>query len=228
MVLKTLKNILLSSVLSLSLACTLPYNYLPNKENYSGVVVFAYTTEQIPKEKRENQFYELTNDLIKGELQESVESWYKNQAKKYGKSIDINLTEYKEEIQIPKQFLIEGEYPLDGYSLTSYLKSNYKELRGYDFISIFYQIPEWEGVKSPTFANTNAHSFVILYSHTSDEISGQNNSIFAHEFAHLIGATDKWKEEGISEFEIMNYPGGVDLFNEKVFIGEKTSREIGW
>lgn len=229
-----LKNILLSSVFSIGLlvnSCVLPTNYLPSKENYSGIVVFAYANEEISRDKKESQFYELTNNLIKdGKLQESVNNWYKNQAKKYGKSIDIKLTEYSKEIKIPDEFITDSEFPIDIIGLTKYIKTNFKEVNNYDFFSIIYQM-DFNGSRIIDYSFPQGNSFVLRYYNPTTYLNPlfSKNPSFAHEFSHLLGASDKYNNyPEVEELDIMKQGGVQEVLDEKVLITEPTAREIGW
>lgn len=230
---KTLRNILLNSLLSVSLSfnsCNLPYPYLEKDGSYDGVVIFAYTTEQISKEKRDYQFYELTNNsLHNGELQESVESWYKNKAEDYGKSIDIPLNLYEKDIKIPEDFISANKFPLDIINFTKYLRKNYPELNNYDFLSIIYQM-DFEGSKTISYAYPSGKSFVLRYLNpTKEKILFSNNPSFAHEVAHLLGATDKYENRPeIEELDIMKQGGVQEVLNENILITKQTAKEIGW
>lgn len=242
---KTLKNILLSATLGISLAfnsCFLPFNYektMIRDGDYSGIVVFAYKGNKFSEELINENF----SELIKSEYiiyngisykNESVNLWYKEQAKKYNKEIDIKLTLFPEQIEIPKMSIQEDKtFPIRLDNLSKYLRNTY-DINKYDFISIFY-LNEEDTFNA--YAIPDYSSFIIRipteakkYGEETFKVVSLKNKTFAHEFSHLIGASDKYVpgNDDVNDWDIMREFGGFFNLDEDVLITEPTAKEIGW
>lgn len=230
---KTLKNILLGIAFSLSLSASGCWLF-PEKPHllwddyYPGVAVFAYKENKITDDEMNNKFNELstTSEIFISENfsvhNESLEEWFDKQAGKYNESINIPLTLYKEQIKVPIEFINEADnFPVDIRGFSNYLRKNYG-LNNYDFISII--INESNGAYAG-YADRYSFSFLVNVLPAWKAINGT----FAHEFSHLLGATDKYSSD---------YEGKVDNkdlmrnaqtnLDDYIIITDPTAVEIGW
>jgi len=151
----------------------------------------------------------------------SVGNWYKKEANKYNQDIEIPLTLFKEQIKVPTKFIKyeDDMQSIDLLKFSNYLRDTYKGMSNYDFISVIHHGER--DVFSGGYAYKNDASFLV------ENLTGYSllNKVYAHEFAHLLGAKDY--EEGISEENsIMNSYGRKLL--EEIVITDKTASEIGW
>lgn len=81
---------------------------------YDGIVFFIYDREtgKADESEMEKRIRELTvSDSYDSLDNFSIEDWFDREAKKYGKEVDIPLTFYKEQIEIPEEFNIPQEFP---------------------------------------------------------------------------------------------------------------------
>jgi hypothetical protein len=242
---KSLKNILLALGLSLAFnSCNL------NKVNdeYNGVVIFCYNEDKITDEEVQSRFDELNNYTTEttykgydyyGLTYEPIETWFDREAKKYGEQIDISLTLYQKQVKVPKKFIdYSTEYPVCIREFSAYMRNENKDLKDYYFISFLYSDDKaWEETTHPInvgYANLRSRSFFVRNSYTlgSEFYDGlaRNNHIFAHEFAHLLGAHDKYgnndTDDMYNDMDIMKYYG--NKFDEDIIISEPTAEELGW
>ena len=247
---KTLKNILLSATLGVGLlfnSCSLKYKL---GSNYSGVVVFAYNNERFTQEDIEKNKLELTTTTYKEGLPiYSQEDWWDIQADKYDKDIYISLEFYPEEVKIPEEMKIPQEivvkkfYRLKLDILADYLRKEYPKLEEYDFLSIVYEDMNTNEIKTQGAALPYKKIFYVDGVRFSNERGGFRymGNVFAHEFAHLIGASDKYNPDDSTnktdKLDLMR-DGSYNTDNpigqrrgaltEQVKITEPTAEEIGW
>ena len=241
---KTLKTLLLSATLGLALAfssCVPFFNsnkYLERDGDYNGIVVFSYddhrlTSKEIEKNKNEliNTHYDSNNLPIF-----SQQEWWSKKAEEYGAKFNLSLDFYPNEIKLTKEFILDGGINL--YNFPSYLRKTYPEINNYEFLAIIYEKHGFSGGKSLSSTKSfYIYSSFIVSEKIEQPFIGDN---FAHEFAHLGGATDKYNPD-----DSTNNPDKFDLmrngsFNqetigmrngaltEQVKISEQTARELGW
>jgi hypothetical protein len=236
-----LKNILLAGTLAVGLAfnsCQLPFNYLERDGNYSGIVVFTYNETPIKDYEVLERFNEFENyNFENKKTYEPVQKWFDREASKYNQKINICLNLFQEQIKVPKEYIKYNRYPLDLEGLSKYLRKTYKDIKNYDFLTVEYSDDYgWEKEGHNMYAAyANPYSRSIFLRNAFNEgykyhkKLNKDNHYFAHEFLHLIGASDKYGHEfdGIfDDYDIMR--NCSDLFDETIKITESTAKEIGW
>lgn len=214
-------------VLSL-LSCNL---YLKKDGKYAGIVVPIYEDAKASTSFVNQKFYALTNtSSIKywGEdhTDYSIQDWYEQEAARYGQTIEIPLSLYPEQIQIPSEFVTENtRRPVQLDELSKYLRNAYPEIGNYDFITFLFNDP------SQTF---KGYSSIVSDSMVvNNTVRPYINQIVAHEFAHLIGATDKYSKTysgTVPDYDITRLKGDYDhmFLDSDIQITESTANEIGW
>jgi hypothetical protein len=235
-------------------------NHLEWDGNYPGIVIFAYDEEPMIKEEMKRIFDELKEGSTPaneyeigiwgvGITNHSVEGWYKLEATKYNKKIDIPLSIYSEQIKIPNEFINQEDNSVKLTDFSKYLRENYK-LDSYDFISIILNNKlTSSNEEQSSYADKSSSSFIINNVLFNDfyGIKGNQyfviNKTFAHEFAHLLGAKDKYNEHDpkniydekdimknsySSKFQLGNDSLICSLLDEDIIISKPTAQEIGW
>lgn len=248
---KIMKRKFMSKLLGIALAiapivsCN-PFSFMPKDNEYTGAVFFAYGDKEhsTPQSLPANIMNDLENEVTQTNyypgINLSLEDWLDREAGKYGKEIDVPLTFYHEQVKVPDEFFYEKgtilkELPtINLRRFSDYLTEIYPEVKSSDFIAVIYNAPYNAGYAQPS-------GFLVYSSHfPGDNKANFIGNTFAHEFLHLIGATDKDYSNLVNEFDIMkngsyqaglDYPFGTDYTGallKEVEIQEETAREIGW
>ncbi len=220
--------------------------------DYSGAVVFTYTNERFLAEEIE-ALCDTGNSTEASYFY--VPQWHKEQADIYNAKFKMDLTCFKNQIKIPKEFIAPAGtfHPANLEEISGYLRETYLKLNDYDFLAINHVFPvEYyrEGESSVYYALPNSRAFILGTIKLEDGIGISyvlpRRSSFAHEFDHLLEATDK-KEDGKGckknpETEELYEPDDImcarqkdengnwlDIYRlEELRITPPTAYEIGW
>ncbi len=231
-------------------------NYMERDGHYPGIVIFAYETEENKLQNSEmlERFEELTIGAKRLGYEElnnynlSIEDWYKKEAQKYNQSIDIPLSLYSQQIKVPQEYITDDKNSIDLERFVKYLSKNYPETNDYDFVSILYRDSNSERDKFRGIARQDLSAFFVRNPYPIDlfyikSISKIMNKAYAHEFAHLLGAIDKYgdfdKDDIYDYNDIMKstntktifYQGQFlsgNLLEKEIIVSEPTAEEIGW
>lgn len=192
----------------------------------------------------------------------SVNPWYKKEAAKYGVDMNISVDCLKEQIKLParylttdsdpKNFWCEGVYtrsPIkDASGVVDYVKNSNSSLTDRDFINIVHYVGLAES--SCNFAVSKSFFIFIKKWKSFDkylyypDFSGNTFSItFAHEFGHILGASDKYStQSGVDcltnpktgtpydGYDIMCHRvnGGSTPLLKDLIVSDPTAEEMGW
>lgn len=224
-------------------------NCQESQVDYTGAIVFTYSSKEFPQETIE-ELCNTNSDSMNSYFYVPV--WQKTQADNYNAKFNLNLTCYPEQIKIPAKFMNPkgSPYPVDPAVLSDYLRRNYSVLKDYDFIAINHFL-KLDGEYDYFFYTGPSSFFLATLEDGNLFITPPTQSNFAHEFNHLMGATDKYNTtreraciidpETGKEYDghdIMCHRIHTDPNNprsnymtpllEKLIISEPTAEEIDW
>lgn len=219
------------------------------QETYTGAIIFTYSSKEFPKviiEKLCDTNSDSTDSYF------YVPVWQKAQADNLGVELSMNLTCYPEPIQIPAELFnaAGSSYPISMPVLSAYLKENYHSLREHTFIVMNHFLTVDERYDNNFYVGPGSF-FLATIEDGNGFITLPTRRTFAHEFNHLLGATDKYgttreraciidPETGkeYDGYDIMCHriPTNPDNPNssyampplEELIISEPTAKEIGW
>ena len=220
---KNLKNKLLVGVFAVSTlisSCDLFKmigNYPMEKDGvYNGIVVYVHDDEgeEVTELKQRiiNFCLNCTQKNGDGEIDSySLNGWYQKQAKNHNKNIEVILDAYPENILLPKYLNEElnGWDIIDLYDTREFLEEYDPTLAEYDFITLVKMQEDGNPAGfTANYARTN-----IVY------VDGRvYYSIFAHEFAHLLGARDKYNDNFTEDNELMNNANHIPNLTDELFL----------
>ncbi len=222
--------------------------------NETGAIVFTYSSDS-PKEFPQDTIERLC-DPNPGSAESFfyVPVWERAQAGIYGVEFEMDLTCFPEPIQIPAElFNVAGSmFPISSRILADYLREHYPVLNDYAFIAVNHFFPSNPDYDTENYAGGGTEggtrSFFLSTIEYDTGIHPPTRRTFAHEFAHLQGATDKYgttaeracliDPETGEEFDghdIMCHRAPRDLDSgydmpplEELIVSEPTAREICW
>ena len=173
--------------------------------DYPGAVVFTYTNEKFQK-KDIDALCDASNSTEDSYFY--VPQWQEEQSRDYNVDFEMDLTCFKNQIKIPKDFIAPAgvSYPADLEKISDYLREKVPKLNDYDFLAINYVFPVeyyFEGESSVYYALPKTRSFILgtikledLFGIFPDSYVLPRRSSFAHDFNHLLGAKHKFREDG--------------------------------
>lgn len=225
--------------------------------NVNAVVVFLYSQDPLPADKLQVLEAGISD---KRSLSYGV-SWFNDMARQYGVNLNLNLDFSSQQYKVPPQYVVHTYEDSFSKNLRKFIVDSYPQYANYDVIVPFYY-----SSSDISFANhVSGHNSFTLFSKQAapdffypsfDEGTTSYSSAFAHEMAHIFGATDKYtcldptsqqctyaKQQGIgciipgAEHDIMchrvpYFADGIWLFSvpelNELTIIESTAKELGW
>lgn len=175
-------------------------------ETVNIIVVWLYAYEQLPQDK--------INILKASENDERSfnysAKWFKAQAQKYGVNLNINVYFSDVQYKVPDEYIIDSYAKAMSNNLTKYVKDNFPQYAGnYDVIVPFYYsstpISYSHHVSSRnSFELFSVKYAVDAYNPSFDTTEYSYSASFAHELAHIFGATDKYTCQNTASAECTN------------------------
>jgi hypothetical protein len=180
-------------------AIKVDFRYLPANGTVNIIIVFLYGYEPLPDEYI-NILKAPENDVRSFKY---AAKWFKEESKQYGVNLDININFSQSQLKLPEDYIIQTYQESLSSKQTKYLKENFPQFNSYDVIVPFYY-----GSTDFSFANhvSGKNSFELyckqyapgIFYPDFTEDSTHYSMTFAHELAHLFGATDKYTCQNIS------------------------------
>ena len=149
--------------------------------NVHVMVVFLYTISQMPEDKiAVFKAGEANTDSFN-----YAAKWFEDQAIKYGVNLNVTVHFTDMQFMVPDEYVIHTYQESISKNITKYVKENLGYDANYDVIVPLYYSPEYFSFANHVSANDAFELFANgagLY---------PSSETFAHELAHLFGATDK-------------------------------------
>lgn len=222
----------------------------PAPKNYSTAIVFTHRGKELPQSIIEDKLCAQEGTNTSSYFQ--VPSWYEREAEAYNADFNMLLHCFLDQIETPQEFINPSgsETPVKLTEFTRYLRSTYPELNDYKFLAINHTFPHEDlPYQKSYFANFSSRSFLLgIVERFDSSYILPSLYTFGHEYAHLLGATDKANTDSSRACKINPKTGeeydGHDIMCAKtyspegniIFVGnlfdleitEPTAREIGW
>jgi len=226
--------------------------FLPARGNIDILVAFLYGYDSMPEENI---------DILKNEAADIrsfkyAAKWFENRAAQHRINLDINVA-FTEQTKVSDAYIIDNLEDALSADLVKFVKDTFPEAANYDVIVPFYYSSN--DISFQTYSQSSEKAFIMFSKKWGDELFypsfeyySHYSEIFAHELAHIFGATDKytdyigegqpqvgcWIEPSIVEYDIMchrvaeyNDYGEVGFITpllEELLVTSFTAKEIGW